>query len=163
MKHPVRKQVDQLTAQDFELSPCWEYVSDEEDKHGQDECTVRPMALEALPSCTHEVFVLAMFVFPNGRARLGFVTLNAGSDIASHQPALFTSGGHLNFFSGAIEPTKSDIANLRQTLTQVSSEPLPIRYSTVLQSESGAPFAGGILNGLYWLANWRTGELRIET
>jgi hypothetical protein len=42
MPAPVRKQVYDLTLADFDVSPVWEFASDEEGVAGQDEATVRP-------------------------------------------------------------------------------------------------------------------------
>jgi hypothetical protein len=161
MVRRIRKQVDELTASDFEAHPCWEYASDEEDRDGQDECTVRPLALAELIATTQQVFVQAAFLFPNGRVRLGMVTLNAGNDVSSHQPVLFLPDGLLGFYEGASEPEPSAVKRFIAKLKKVSPTPLPVRYVSALHAGNGMPLAVGSLEGLYWLANWRTGELRV--
>jgi hypothetical protein len=50
MPRRIRKQIHELSAADFEAQSCWVYASDEEGKQGQDECTVRPLKLDALAS-----------------------------------------------------------------------------------------------------------------
>ena len=69
MPRRIRKQVHELSAADFEAHPCWVYASDQEDRPGQDECTVRPLKLEDLSSEAGPVLVQAAFLFPTG----GFV------------------------------------------------------------------------------------------
>jgi hypothetical protein len=159
MARRVRKQVEELNASDFEAFPCWEYASDEEDRRGQDECTVRPLSLGALVSTTHQVFVQAAFLFPNGRIRHGMVTLNAGNDPSGHQPVLFLPEASLAFYEGASQPKPATVKRFVSALRKVSSVPVRIRYITALSGSNGEPLASGVLEGLYWLVNWRTGEL----
>ena len=161
MARRIRKQVHELNATDFEAFPCWEYASDEEHRQGEDECTVRPFPLEGLASATHQVFVQAAFLFPNGRVRSGMVTLNAGNDPSGHQPALFLPEGVLNFYMGAMQPKPVAARRFAAALKKVSPAPLPVRYVSPLFGVIGQPLAFGALEGLYWLANWRTGELRV--
>ena len=158
----IRKQVDELCAADFEAHACWEYASDEEDRHGQDECTVRPFPLEELAGATHQVFVQAAFFFENGRIRLGVVTLNAGDDPSGHQPALFVPGGPITFYEGATQPDPSKVKRFVASLKKISPTPFPVRYVSALRDSGGQPFAAGTLEGLYWLADRQTGELRVE-
>lgn len=159
MVHRIRKQVHELSAADFEAHPCWEYASDEEGSDGQDECTVRPLPLGELDSATQQVFVQAAFLFPNGRIRLGMVTLNAGADISGQQPVLFLPEGPLTFYEGGAQPKPSAVKRFISALKRVSPTPLPVRYVSALFGSNGVPLVAGSLDGLYWLANWRTGEL----
>jgi len=159
MASRIRKQVHELSASDFEAFPCWEYASDEEGNEDQDECTVRPLPLGELPGATQQVLVQAAFLFPNGRIRLGMVTLNAGTDPSGHQPVLFLPEGSLTFYEGATQPKPSAVKRFVSALKRVSPTPLPVRYVSALCGSNGAPLAAGTLQGLYWLANWRTGEL----
>lgn len=159
MARRIRKQVHQLNASDFEAYPCWEYASDEEGRANQDECTVRPLPLEELAGATQQVLVQAAFFFPNGRVRLGAVTLNAGADPSGHQPVLFLPQGSLTFYEGSIQPKPSAVRRFVSALKGVSRTPLPVRYVSALCGSNGTPLAMGSLDGLYWLADWRTGEL----
>jgi hypothetical protein len=158
MSRRIRKQVDELRAEDFDAHPCWEYASDEEGRQGQDECTVRPCDVSRL-SETRQVIVQAVFFFPNGRLRLGQVTLNAGEDPSGYQPVLFLGKKKLYFYSGASKPGKAEVRAFRRVLEKICPVPLPIRFVSSLLSSEGRPLAYGELSGLYWLANWRTHEL----
>jgi hypothetical protein len=160
MVRRIRKQVHELDASDFEAHACWEYATDEEGNDDQDECCVRPLPLGQLAGATQQVFVQAVFLFPNGRIRTGMVTLNAGDDPSGHQPVLFLPEGPLMFYEGATQPKPSAVKRFVSALKRVSPAPLPVRYVSALVASNGAPVAAGSLEGLYWLANWRTGELR---
>ena len=160
MKSRIRKQVDELRAEDFEAYPCWEYASDEEGRKGQDECTVRPFDPSRLETETGQAMVQAVFFFPNGRIRLGMMTLNAGDDPSGHQPVMFLGKKTLHFYNGSFEPSKADVRSFRKAVEQVCPSPFPIRFVSSLLNSEGRPLGYGELHGLYWLANWRTNELR---
>jgi hypothetical protein len=161
MARRIRKQVHELTAEDLEANPCWEYASDEEGEEGQDEATARPIPAERAVEETSPVFVQAAFLFPNGRIRLGAVTVNAGDGVSGHQPVLLLPEGQVMFYVGSMEPKAAAVKSFRSSLRSVSAIPLPIRYVTALRASDGTPLASGVLEGLYWLADWRTGELRV--
>jgi hypothetical protein len=159
MAKRIRKQVHELCASDFEDFPCWEYVGDEEEVDGQDECTIRPLSLKDGRAATGQIFVQAVFFFPNGRVRLGCATLNAGPDPSGTQPVLFLGNDSLMFYHGALKPGQSAVRSAVASLKSVCAIPFPIRYVTALSASDGAPLASGTLDGLYWLKDWRTGEL----
>jgi len=161
MTERVRKQVHELTPHDFDAFAQWVYASDEEGDPGQDECTVRPLMHGEAASPAEQVIVQAVFFFPNGRVRFGMVTLNAGDDPSGHQPSLYTATGLVNFYCGAMEPGPKEIGLFTKTLRSVAAEPYPVRYVSSLSGPNGHPLAFGELRGMYWLANWRTGELRV--
>lgn len=162
MNFDMRKPVHDLQAADFENHACWEYATDEEGRDDQDECTVRPLPLQEIDKATHQVFVQAAFFFPNGRIRMGVVTLNAGDDPSGHQPALFDSDGLMTFYEGARQPEQSVVRRFVESLERISPRPLPVKYFSALAGGDGQPLAAGTLIGLYWLVNWETGEVRAE-
>ena len=99
-----------------------------------------------------------MFIFPNGTARLGVVTLNAGADVSGHQPTVFADEERIHFYFGAIKPPRS---SLKEAKSKLGAHPFPMRYHSVPQSPSGTPLALGVVEGLYWLADWQSGEIRV--
>jgi hypothetical protein len=160
MARRIRKQVDELSAADFEAHPCWEYADDEEGREGQDECTVRPLSPAELARATQQVWVQALFFFPNGRFRPGMVTLKAGADAAGRQPVLFLPNTSVTFYHGSRPPGPAELKRFLAQLRKVSPAPLPVHYASTLHNSRGAPLAKGTLDGLYWMADWRTGVLR---
>lgn len=157
----TRKQVDELRAADFDAYPCWEYATHEEGRKGQDECTVRPV-VDGLPPAG-QALVQAVFFFPGGQVRQGMVTLNAGDDPSGHQPVLFLGKGLLHFYNGSFEPGRAELRRFVRKLEEISPQPFPVRYVSSLLTAEGRPLAFGELSGLYWLVDWRTGELRAES
>jgi len=161
MSKRIRKQIDELTALDFGVHAGWEFASDEENHEDQDECTVRPLAAENIPHADDQVFIQATFTFPNGATKLGMVTVNADDDVSGHQPVLFEEERPINFYCGGMRPSATEVAKLVKVLSKISSDPLPISYVTDLCDVAGKPLAEGKLNGLYWLADWRTNDIRV--
>ena len=150
LKKRIRKQCYELTAQDFELSPCWEFALDEEGKAGQDEATVRPATRpRSLTNASGSVFVLAIFCFLNGRVRLGTLTIGSGSDVGDTQPSLFMKDRLLGFYIGAMPITKAAMRADTRLLTEICPDPFPIYYSTSLRDRSGQPLISGTLRGFY--------------
>ena len=87
----IRMQCCDLTAQDFERFPIWEFALDEEGQPGQDEATVRPASVRRGANIAAGQFlVLGIFSFPNGRVRLGVLTAGGGSDVGATQPLYFS-------------------------------------------------------------------------
>ena len=157
----IRKSVSDLNLADFVQHPYWEYASDEEGIPGQDESTVRPISLSRAVVETAQIFAQAAFVFPNGCMRAGVVTLNAGDDVAGHQPALFVPSGSFNFYYGALRPSSSTVRRAIAQLRKISAPQFPISYASVARGPDNLPRARGLLTGLYWLSDIRNMELSI--
>jgi hypothetical protein len=162
MTAKIRKPVFSLIASDFESYPFWEYASDEEGVPGQDECTVRPLALADFSPEESQVFAQARYVFPNGEVRFGVITLNAGADISSVQPTMLLPEGNLLFYRGAMEPSAEERDRFFSALKSVSEVSFPIKYQSAVLSQDGTPLISGDLEGLYWVAEWLDDELKIE-
>ena len=70
----IRKQVYELTAQDFSDHPVWQFCSDEEEVEGQDEATVRPISKTELIDELPGAFVVAAEVrFADGSLGSGYI------------------------------------------------------------------------------------------
>jgi hypothetical protein len=150
MKRRIRKQCYELTAEDFERFPCWEYALDEEGRPGQDEATVRPTKKrDRGGNIGEKIFVLGVFSFPNGRIRLGQLTIGTGLDVSDTQPVLFANGRLLGFYHGALVPSKTELRSEARLLREICENAFPIYYSTALRDKSGQPLASGVLKGFY--------------
>jgi hypothetical protein len=150
MAKRIRKQCSDLTAQDFERFPIWEYAIDEEGRPGQDEATVRPsLVRRGTDLAAGDFLVLGVFSFPNGRARLGVLTVGGGSDVAATQPSLFRTDRLLNFYLGALLPPKAALKRDARFLVTVCDKPFPIHYGSVLRDRSGSFLIEGVLEGFY--------------
>ncbi len=150
MTRRIRKQCFELQLSDLERFPSWEFALDEEGRDGQDEATVRPVELrrgretEAGPC-----IVLAVFEFPNGRVRLGQLTIGAGDDVGGAQPSLFTDRGQLSFYDGAGPIPKRELRRRLRVLRTIAKNPFPIHVHSSLRDKRGSPLFSGVLKGFY--------------
>ncbi len=97
----IRKQVYELTANDFSGHPIWEFCSDEEGEAGQDEATVRPtnkteLTDEAPGACV----VAARVSFADGSSGEGYLYNCQEPDIGCVQPNLLADASQVNFWMG---------------------------------------------------------------
>ena len=142
----TRKQIDQLTAADFDVSPVWEFASDEEGKAGQDECTVRPFQTDGPIDASSGMFVIrATFTLADGSTAVGYVTPPAESDddLGVVQPVIVTADGQLLFWWGILEPHRDWIDSAYAKLGLHSADIFPIRFLSDVDSTLG-PVSGTI-------------------
>lgn len=150
MARRIRKSVADLTWDDLDAHPAWEYALDEEGRRGQDETTVRPVALPLSPRMPGPLIVAAVFTFPNGRVRMGSVQWDGGSgdDLAATHPVLLLPDGPLHFYHGALEPSRAGMKSMARRLKAVSQPSLPIDYVATLRDRKGEPLVEGTLKGV---------------
>jgi hypothetical protein len=97
----IRKQVYELTVQDFLDHAIWEFCSDEEGVEGQDEATVRPTIKTELTDELPGACVLAARVgFAEGSSGAGYLYNCEADDIGCVQPNLLVSASQVNFWLG---------------------------------------------------------------
>ena len=97
----IRKQVYELTGQDFLDHAIWEFCSDEEGVEGQDEATVRPTAKTELTDELPGACVLAARVsFAHGSSGAGDLYTSESDDFGCVQPNLLAGASQVNFWLG---------------------------------------------------------------
>ena len=93
----IRKQMFDLTAEDFGEFAVWEFCLDEEGLEGQNETTVRPSALKAIPANSMGSFLIAAEVrFGDGTKGVGYL-FSDERDVISAWPAVFISSRKVQF------------------------------------------------------------------
>lgn len=97
----IRKQVYELTVQDFLEYAIWEFCLDEEGVEGQDEATVRPTTKSELTDELPGACVLAARVrFADGSSSAGYLYNCEENDIGCVQPNLLGDAFQVNFWLG---------------------------------------------------------------
>jgi hypothetical protein len=97
----IRKQVYELTAQDFLDHAIWEFCSDETGLEGQDEATVRPTNKTELTDELPGACVIAAKVgFADGSWGTGYLYNCRQDDIGCLQPNLLAGASQVNFWLG---------------------------------------------------------------
>jgi hypothetical protein len=157
----IRKQVYDLTLQDFEKWPVWEFALDEEGIEGQDEATVRPYTGGILDAGRGMLVVKATFTFSNGSTASGYLTPPPKGDasLGTIQPVVVTAAGQVPFWCGAVPPSEAQITDLYSTLGSERSRVFPAEFESCLPIR-GRPIRGKI-PGFVILEDWKTMKTRI--
>ena len=141
----VRRQVYELTPDDLERFPVWEFALDEEGEEEQDEATVRPFETSGPLDPTQGMFIVrASLTLSDGTRFKGYVTppVQGETDLGTFQPAVVVPGGQVSFWCGTIAPPPEDIAKSYSLLGKTSPEHVfPLRF------ESDVPLIGGPVAG----------------
>jgi hypothetical protein len=163
--HRIRKPVNELTPDDLERFPVWEYALDEEGDEGQDETTVRPVESDGLLDPDDGSFIVrAVLNLADGTRYTGYLNtpFQGETDLGTIQPVVVTPAGQIGFWWGMIEPTATDIAESYQRLGKSSSTQIfPLRYQSDVDIVDG-PVAGEIA-GFVILEDFTTMRTRVVT
>ncbi len=77
----IRKQVYELTIEDLNRFPVWEFGLDEEGEEGQDEATVRPRKIKEPLDPSEETFIVrAVFTLVDRTILTGYLTPSPEGD-----------------------------------------------------------------------------------
>ncbi len=146
----IRAQVYDLTRQDLERFPVWEFALDEEGEPGQDEATVKPRPdLDTGVKPEEGLFVVrAEFKAANGSAFDGFVTPEPDGDLGAVQPSVVTSEGHVSFWFGMVKPDSATIEKSYATLGAGRDELFPMTFRTVIPV-NGTSMEGDVPGFMY--------------
>jgi len=162
----IRKQVYELTLQDLEAYPAWQFALDEEGEEGQDEATVRPIEGPLDPG-EGMCIAKAEFTLNDGSAFVGFLSPSVpgmpklfhyeGDDGSSDlQPSIVTPDGHVAFWHGILKPSPQSIAAAYQILgNKNASQVFPIKYCTIGEITTGE--VAGDIRGFMFLETVKKG------
>ncbi len=141
----IRKQVYEITPEDLNLHPIWEFAIDEEGEERQDEATVRPYESDLpLNACERMFIVRANIWLADGTHLCGYLTppVNGEFDLGTIQPAVVVREGQVSFWYGIITPEPRQIEASYARLGKTSaSEVFPLRF------ESDVELVGGTVAG----------------
>jgi hypothetical protein len=124
----IRKQSYDLTPEDIQAYPIWEFALDEVREENQDEATVRPLPTTDSVDPSEGMYVLrAHFTFGDGTSCIGYLTPSKDhSDIATIQPHIITEKGQVGFWFGLSKP---DLSDLYSTLEKKPDKVFPVRFT----------------------------------
>jgi len=156
----IRKQVYELTVDDFTKFPVWEFALDEEGEENQDEATVRPSTAPLPLDCSESRFVVrAKFSLADGTRYIGYLTPgHAADDLGSIQPIIITPQGQIIFWMGS---ARGNTNPLYEKLGKSADQIFPVAF------KSDVPLVGGVIfgsiPGFLHLTDWKTGRVEIVT
>ena len=152
----IRKQDYQLTLDDLDMYPAWEYALDEEGIIGQDERTVRPY-IKAPPLDPHDAYfiVRAEFILSNGSTLAGHITPRTKKtefldslipyDL---RPVILTIYGTVHFCYGSKQPPPKMLSHNYEILELPAESVFPIHFRSVVDIING--IAEGTLDGFLY-------------
>ena len=142
----VRRQIYELTPNDLETFPIWEFKLDETAESGQDELTVRPCILSLPLDPTDRMFVVrAKFRLVDGSMMRGYVTPPGRDDtgLAAWQPIIVTDQGQVRFWCGTSVPSPKRLARNYKLLGKESKQVFPLQFESEVELVGG-PVRGSI-------------------
>jgi hypothetical protein len=143
----VRKQVYELTLDDFQHAQAWEFALDEEGEEGQDEATVRPLEERPVDATGPMSVVRARFRLADGTNLLGYFYPSPEPDagLPALQPVIVTPRGQVMFWFGILAPRAEVLADAYANLNKKSDEVFPLTFETDVPLANSV--VGGTLNG----------------
>lgn len=167
----IRRQVYELTPEDLDKHPAWEFALDEEGEEGQDEATVRPIERDGPVDPGYGMCIVrTSFTLNDDTEYSGFLSpqipdmpnlfpLEGDDGSSATQPSIVTSNGHLMFWYGILNPTPDVITNNYRILGgKTSKEVFPIRFCTDIAITTG-PVEGEI-KGFMFVEKVKCGFLK---
>ncbi len=136
----VGKQVYDLTLQDLNAFPIWEFRLDEGAGGRQDECTVWPSIEPGPLDPADRMFVVrAIFSLADGSKMHGYFTPLGRGDTGAGtlQPIIVTECGQVRFWCGTTSPDPQQLARNYELLGKKAMQIFPLRF------ESGVEMADG--------------------
>ncbi len=131
----VHKQVYELTPEDLERCPVWEFASDEEDVEGQDEATVRPRPDLSAPLPREGMLVVkTRFIARDGSEFIGHCTPGPENEPGFLQPSIACGSTQVGFWFGRAQPTRKELAGYYKALGKKAGELFPLKFEAVLRT-----------------------------
>lgn len=132
----IRKQVYELSPQDFVDHPVWEFCADEEGVEGQDEATVRPTTKIALSDeLPGACVVAAKVILADGTYASGYLYNCGESDIGCVQPNLFAGQSQINLWLGWLRFLPSAPERIPEhygTIGKCKEEVFPVSFQSTV-------------------------------
>ncbi len=128
----MRRQIYELTLEDLDTCPIWEFASDEEEVEGQDEATVRPRhdLKEYDPSCSN--IVKTQFISRSEAVYYGYCTPDTEGAITHMHPVIITPRGQVGFYFGALKPSPDELMADYERLGTSRENLFPIRFCSLV-------------------------------
>ena len=160
----IRKQVYELTLDDLNEFPIWEFALDEEGEEGQDEATVRPYKISGKLNPSDGMFVVrATFTLADGSKMQGYLTppIQGADGLGTLQPIIIIKRGQILFWYGVLAPDAQRLAQNYEKLGRSPSEIFPVKVTSDIELVDGPIHA--IIPGFLVLEDPTLSKTRIVT
>jgi len=139
----TRKPIDEITVDDLNAFPIWEFASDEEENEEQDETWVRPVNSKIVPQGEYSLSVSASFTTASGVPIKGFVAISTNEGVEVSGGALLFNGQYLFVPSADFWEANAEYANLATALGLSQSEAFPLRFTLAVPIEGQSQIIEG--------------------
>jgi hypothetical protein len=158
----ARKQVYELTLDDLNAFPIWEFKVDAHGAEGQDEATVRPYTASGPLDPVDRMFVVrAAFTLADGSRMKGYFTppVPRRDGIDAMQPIVVTAKGQVPLWCGTSVPDAKRLARNYDFLGKEAKLVFPLRFESEVELLRG-PVRGSVM-GFAVLEDFRTRKSRV--
>jgi hypothetical protein len=138
----TRKSVTDLTVDDLDTFPIWEYATDEEGNDGQDETWVRPLPVARIPSDAFSLSVATDFECPNGTQLEGIMDVTTAVDYPIASAVLFVRGKYT--YVGGV-PGSWQRRRIAEELGLDEADVFPLKYTLRIMVEGESEYRSGIV------------------
>ena len=151
----------ELTLDDLNRFPVWEFRLDKDGAEGQDEDTVRPYTVSGPLDPANRMFVVrAVFILADGSKMIGYFTppVRGQEGIGTMQPIVVTERGQVRFWCGTSAPDAKRLARSYELLGKDANQVFPLRFESEVELANGP--AGGSVPGFLVLEDFQTRRTR---
>jgi hypothetical protein len=156
-----RKQVYELTLDDLNTFPIWEFKLDAHGAEGQDEATVQPYTVSGPLDPTDRMFVVrTAFTLADGSRIKGYITppVRGREGVDTMQPVAVMAKGQVRFWCGTFTPDPKRLAHSYNLLGKEAARVFPLRFESEVQLKAGP--ARGSIPGFLVLEDFQTRKSR---
>ena len=161
----IRRQVYDLTLDDLDRFPVWEFALNEEGEEGQDEATVRPYEQNGPLDPSEGMFIVrAILTLSDGTQLKGYLTppVQGETGLGTFQPAIVVPAGQVSFWCGTVVPSAAHIAQCYALLGKASpAQVFPLRFRSDVDLVIG-PITGEV-PGFLILEDFKKRQTRVVT
>lgn len=157
----VSRQVYELTLDDLDHFPIWEFRLDAKDEKSQDESTVRPYTASVPLNPVDRMFIVrAAFILADGSRMKGYLTppSRGDSSLAILQPIIVTDRGQVRFWCGTAAFDSKRLARNYEVLGKEAQHVFPLRFESEVKIVGGP--VSGSLPGFLLLEDFQTRKTR---
>jgi hypothetical protein len=157
----ARKQVYELTLDDLDNSPVWEFKLDKDGAQGQNEATVRPVTTSGPLNPADRMFIVrAIFTLADGSKMKGYFTppVRGQEGLGTLQPIIVTGRGQVRLWCGTSAPDARRLAQSYEFLGKTAGHIFPLRFESDVKLIGGP--ASGSVPGFLVLEDFQTRKTR---
>ena len=150
-KEKIRIQFADFNMTHFDISPIWEFATDEEGEEGQDETTLRPRIDLSFPDPSEGLLIVECeFETNSGSKFSGLCSPSFDDSFSSIQPYILVDNQFVIFWFGVSRPDKETKERLYNILGERPESLFPVEFKSKLAKADGSKISGQI-NGFMWM------------